>query len=109
MFFNFLMVYGCIAKEKSVNLQDLIMDLQVIIQNQTHNFNKEIQFLKMENTAKKLRIHELEKRSLVQQEVIEKLRRRFRLECKHPYEGSNCDTCAFGYFGYPFCQRKFQH
>ena len=38
------------------------------------------------------------------------IKRRFQMECKHPYEGPNCDICAFGYFGYPFCQRKFlQH
>ena len=39
--------------------------------------------------------------------IIPAIRRRFQLECTHPYDGPNCDTCSFGYFGYPFCQSKF--
>ena len=41
--------------------------------------------------------------------IIPAIRRRFKLECTHPYDGPKCDTCAFGYFGYPFCQSKFYH
>ena len=47
--------------------------LQITIQNQSQTFTKEVQFLRMENTAKHLKIQALEEKSLVQKGVIEKL------------------------------------
>ena len=92
-----LMAYGYLAEEKSENFQESIIvsqthistkeieslkmeitaiveeKLQITIQNQSQTFAKEVQFLRMENTAKHLKIQALEEKSLVQKKVIEKL------------------------------------
>ena len=92
-----LMAYGYLAEEKSEIFQESIIvsqtnistkeikslkveitamveeKLRITIQNQSQTFTKEVQFLRMENTAKHLRIQALEEKSLVHKEAIEKL------------------------------------
>ena len=92
-----LLAYGYLAEEKLENFEESIIvsqthisskeieslkmeitaileeKLRITIQNQSQTFTKEVQFLRMVNSAKDLKIQVLEEKSLIQKEVIEKL------------------------------------
>ena len=55
-----LLIAHSFSATKSDDIHELISNLHQIIQNQSHTFNEEIQFLKMENKGNELRIQALE-------------------------------------------------